>query len=119
MLSELLLEKYGDFLPRQERKYAEQVKNAALQIERLRQDLVGSPEVPRADEKAALKPMQEPVKERIVKLREEIAQISEANRQYMGSGKKIPGSAGDHERRLQRLQEILDELVALTDWKKL
>jgi hypothetical protein len=63
--------------------------------------------------------MQEPVKERIVKLREEIAQISEANRQYMGSGKKIPGSTGDHERRLQRLQEILDELVALTDWKKL
>jgi hypothetical protein len=27
--------------------------------------------------------------------------------------------AGDHARRLQRLQEILDELVALTDWKKL
>jgi len=63
--------------------------------------------------------MQSPVKERIAKLREEIAQISEANRQHMGSGKKIPGSAGDHERRLQRLQEILDELVALTDWKKL
>ena len=63
--------------------------------------------------------MQNPVKERIVKLREEIAQISEANRQYMGSGKKIPGSGGDHERRLQRLQEILDELVSLTDWKKL
>jgi hypothetical protein len=28
------------------------------------------------------------------------------------------GAAGDHERRLQRLQEILDELAALTDWKK-
>ena len=26
---------------------------------------------------------------------------------------------GDHERRLQRLQEILDELMTLTDWKKL
>jgi hypothetical protein len=63
--------------------------------------------------------MQNPVKDRIVKLREEIAQISEANRQYMQGGKKIPGSAGDNERRLQRLQEILDELVALTDWKKL
>jgi hypothetical protein len=63
--------------------------------------------------------MQNPVKDRIVKLREEIAQISEANRQYMGNRKKVPGSAGDHERRLQRLQEILDELVALTDWKKL
>ena len=64
--------------------------------------------------------MQNPVKERIVKLREEIAQISETNRLYLHGGKKkIPGAAGDHERRLQRLQEIIDELVALTDWKKL
>jgi hypothetical protein len=64
--------------------------------------------------------MQNPVKERIVKLREEIAEISEANRLYLHGGKKkIPGAAGDHERRLQRLQEIIDELVALTDWKKL
>jgi len=64
--------------------------------------------------------MQNPVKERIVKLRDEIAQISEANRLYLQGGKKkIPGTTGDHERRLQRLQEILDELVALTDWKKL
>ena len=62
--------------------------------------------------------MQNPIKDRIAKLREEIAQISEANRLYMG-GKKMPGSVGDHERRLQRLQEILDELVSLTDWKKL
>jgi hypothetical protein len=63
--------------------------------------------------------MQNPVKERIVKLRDEIAQISEANRLYLKGGKKMPGAAGDHERRLQRLQEILDELVSLTDWKKL
>jgi hypothetical protein len=63
--------------------------------------------------------MQNPVKDRIVKLREEIAQISEANRLYSLGGKKIPGKAGDHERRLERLQEILDELMALTDWKKL
>jgi hypothetical protein len=63
--------------------------------------------------------MQNPVKERIVKLREEIAQIGEANRLYLRGGKKkIAGAAGDHERRLQRLQEILDQLVALTDWKK-
>jgi hypothetical protein len=60
-----------------------------------------------------------PVKERIVKLREEIAQISEANRLYMQSGKQVHGAAVDHERRLHRLQEILDELVSLTDWKKL
>jgi hypothetical protein len=63
--------------------------------------------------------MQQPVKERIAKLREEIAQISEANRLYVQSAKRVPTAAPDQERRLQRLQEILDELVALTDWKKL
>ena len=62
--------------------------------------------------------MQQPVKERIAKLREEIAQINEANRQCLQGGKKMPGSASDQERRLQRLQEILDELVSLTDWEK-
>jgi hypothetical protein len=63
--------------------------------------------------------MQNPVKERIAKLRDEIAQINEANRLYMQGSKKLPGAVGDHQRRLQRLQEILDELVSLTDWKKL
>jgi hypothetical protein len=63
--------------------------------------------------------MQRPVKERIAKLREEIAQISEANRLYVRGGKKVPGSSSDQDRRLRRLQEILDELVSLTDWKKL
>ena len=62
--------------------------------------------------------MQQPVKERIAKLREEIAKISEANRLYL-QGKKMSGLASEQERRLQRLQEILDELVTLTDWKKL
>jgi len=62
--------------------------------------------------------MQQPVRERIGRLREEIAQIREANRLYLQGGKKIQGGAADQERRLQRLQEILDELVALTDWKK-
>jgi hypothetical protein len=63
--------------------------------------------------------MQNPVRERIAKLRDEIAQISEANRLYLKGGRRIYGSVGDHERRLQRLQKILDELVSLTDWKKL
>jgi len=62
--------------------------------------------------------MQEPVRDRIAKLRQEIAQIKEANRFYL-SGKKTPGSVADHERRSQRLQEILMELQSLTDWKKL
>jgi hypothetical protein len=43
--------------------------------------------------------MPRPVKERIAKLREEIAQISEANREYLQGGKKPPG-APDQERRL-------------------
>ena len=63
--------------------------------------------------------MQTPVKERIAKLRDEIAQISEANRLYLEGGKRQHGAAaGDHARCLQRLQEILDQLLALTDWKK-
>ncbi|PYV68404.1 MAG: hypothetical protein DMG96_36530 [Acidobacteria bacterium] len=57
------------------------------------------------------------VSERIKKLREEIAEISEANRMHMH--RRDGGAAADHERRLQRLQEILDELMTLTDWKKI
>jgi len=40
--SRLLLEKYGSFLPRQGHEYAEQINEAAAQMERLRLDLVGS-----------------------------------------------------------------------------
>ena len=39
----LLLENYGGFLPRQGHEYAEQMQVAAAEMERLRQDLVGSP----------------------------------------------------------------------------
>jgi hypothetical protein len=63
--------------------------------------------------------MQQPVKERIGTLREEIAQISGANRLYWQGGKKMPGAAADQERRLERLQAIQEELKSLTDWKKL
>lgn len=41
MNSRLLLENYGGFLPRQGHAYAEQMKEAAGEMERLRQDLVG------------------------------------------------------------------------------
>jgi hypothetical protein len=61
--------------------------------------------------------MPRPIRERIAKLREEIAQISAANQEYLQDGKKPPGLP-DHERRLQRLEEIRDELISLTDWKK-
>jgi len=52
-------------------------------------------------------------------LRDEIAQIREAERLYLQGGRNKLDAAGDHARRLQRLQEILDHLVALTDWRKL
>jgi CHASE3 domain sensor protein len=48
----LLLQNYGGFLPQQGHKYAEQIKEASAQMERLRQDLVGSPGS-NNDEKAA------------------------------------------------------------------
>ena len=44
----LLLENYGGFLPRQGHEYAEQIREASAQMERLRQDLVAS-----SDERAA------------------------------------------------------------------
>jgi CHASE3 domain sensor protein len=48
----LLLQNYGGFLPRQGHEYAEQIQEASAQMERLRQDLVGSPSS-NGDEKAA------------------------------------------------------------------
>jgi hypothetical protein len=63
--------------------------------------------------------MQNPVKDRIAKLRDEIAQISDANRLYFQGSKRLVSATGDQERRRQRLQEILYELMSLTDWKKL
>ena len=50
--SHLLLENYGGFLPRQGQEYAEQMKEAAAQMELLRQDLVDGGNS-KEDEKAA------------------------------------------------------------------
>jgi CHASE3 domain sensor protein len=49
----LLLEEYGGFLPRHGHECAEQVKEAAAQMERLRQELLGPPRFNQADQKAA------------------------------------------------------------------
>jgi len=58
------------------------------------------------------------VKERVGKLREEIRRDqAKQTACTLQGGKKIIG-ASDQERRLQRLQEIMDELMSLTDWKK-
>ena len=62
--------------------------------------------------------MQSPVKERVQKLRQEIADISDASRSYMNLLFKSSVAAAEQERRLQRLKEIMDELRALTDWKE-
>ncbi len=48
----LLIDNYGGFLPRQGHEYAEQIKEASIQMEQLRQDLVAGPGR-NSDEKAA------------------------------------------------------------------
>jgi sulfur transfer protein SufE len=58
-----------------------------------------------------------PITERVKKLREEIAELTEKNRKYL-RGPKYGSAAADNERRFQRLIEIADELKSLTDWKK-
>ena len=49
----LLLEEYGGFLPRQGHECAEQIKEEAAQMERLRQELLGRPGFNQTDQKAA------------------------------------------------------------------
>jgi hypothetical protein len=61
--------------------------------------------------------MPQPVAERVKKLRNEIAEINEANRAYVHDP-KYGSAVADHERRFQRLLEIVNELDSLTDWKK-
>jgi hypothetical protein len=61
--------------------------------------------------------MQQLISERIKELRREIAEISDANRKF-SRGRKYGSAEADQERRIQRLQAILDELITLTDWKK-
>ena len=62
--------------------------------------------------------VQAPVKEGVQKLRQEIAEIANANRGYVNSNGKNPVAEAEQERRLQRLKEIMDEWRALTDWKE-
>ena len=61
--------------------------------------------------------MPRPVTERIKKLREEIAELTEKNRKYSLSP-KYGSSVADNERRFQRLIEIVEELKSMTDWKE-
>ena len=61
--------------------------------------------------------MQKLVSERVKAIRQEIADIREANR--LAVARKNASAVAEQERRLQRLLEIVDELADLTDWKKL
>jgi len=49
----LLLEEYGGFLPRHGYECAEKIREAAAQMERLRQELLGHPDFHQTDQKAA------------------------------------------------------------------
>jgi hypothetical protein len=62
--------------------------------------------------------MQEPIGDRIKQLRNEIAELSEADRKDRTVGQPALRRA-DHERRLERLKAIIAELKSLTDWKAL
>jgi hypothetical protein len=62
--------------------------------------------------------MQEPIGDRVKRLRDEIAELSEADRKDKTVGQPAFRSA-NHERRLERLEAIIAELKSLTDWKAL
>ena len=61
---------------------------------------------------------QTPVKDRVSKLRQEIAEIAHENRIFVNRLSRLPAATAEHERRLQRLKEIMDELKGLTDPKE-
>jgi hypothetical protein len=56
------------------------------------------------------------VQERIQRLRQEVAEIAKENKRWL----HVKGEMAmiKQTRRIQRMQEILDELLALCDWKK-
>ena len=63
--------------------------------------------------------MDEGIRERVEALRREIAEIQRLNLAYLQSPRMDSVGLSDHERREQRLKEIMDELKSMTDWKKL
>jgi len=56
------------------------------------------------------------VLERVRSLRDEIAELKQANEFFKQH--KGPTAESERERRQQRLQEIKDELTSMTEWKK-
>jgi hypothetical protein len=60
----------------------------------------------------------EGIRERVEGLRQEIAAIQKLNLAYLQVPRPDFTAMHDHERRQQRLREIMDELKSMTDWKK-
>jgi hypothetical protein len=60
--------------------------------------------------------MDEGIQERVEALRREIAEIQKRNLEYLQRPHFT--AMHDHERRQQRLRQIMDELESTTDWKK-
>ena len=58
------------------------------------------------------------IRERVETLRREIAETQKLNLAYLQMPRPHPVAMNDHERREQRLQEIMDELQSMTEWKK-
>ena len=58
------------------------------------------------------------IQERFDVLRQEIAEIQRLNLAYLQTPRPNFGEIADHERRQQRLREIMVELSSMTDWKK-
>jgi hypothetical protein len=58
------------------------------------------------------------IEERVEELRREIAEIQKLNLAYFERPGHGAMAMSDHERRQERLQQIMDELRSMTDWKK-
>jgi hypothetical protein len=58
------------------------------------------------------------IQERVEALRREIAEIQKLNLAFLQVPRPDHMAMNDHERRQQRLREIMDELKSMTEWKK-
>jgi hypothetical protein len=57
-------------------------------------------------------------RDRVEALRREIAELQRLNLAYWQMPRPHPVAMHDHERREQRLREIMDELKSMTEWKR-
>jgi hypothetical protein len=57
-------------------------------------------------------------RDRVEALRREIAELQRLNLAYLQMPRPHPVAMHDHERREQRLREIMDELKSMTDRKR-